>query len=177
VPPPGGEKRLELRHISKSFGGVHVLHDVSLDLGASEVVGLLGDNGAGKSTLIKIITGVHRPDSGESVRLRPAPTVQDRLQDPVRKPKVQGMAIDRQERIRGKGVAARFRDEDRSRRGAQAAQVPAPGSARTGDRKFTVIHRWRAEIRRAANRRTPVAASPNPRPIRNPTAGSRPVRA
>jgi simple sugar transport system ATP-binding protein len=65
VPPPGGEKRLELRHISKSFGGVHVLHDVSLDLGASEVVGLLGDNGAGKSTLIKIITGVHRPDSGE----------------------------------------------------------------------------------------------------------------
>src|SRR5664279_2910099 len=65
APTPGGEKRLELRHISKSFGGVHVLHDVSLDLGASEVVGLLGDNGAGKSTLIKIITGVHRPDSGE----------------------------------------------------------------------------------------------------------------
>ena len=65
APPSGGEKRLELRHISKSFGGVHVLHDVSLDLGASEVVGLLGDNGAGKSTLIKIITGVHRPDAGE----------------------------------------------------------------------------------------------------------------
>src|SRR5664280_3429175 len=65
VPPPEGRKRLELRHISKSFGGVHVLQDVSLDLGASEVVGLLGDNGAGKSTLIKIITGVHRPDSGE----------------------------------------------------------------------------------------------------------------
>jgi len=65
APPPGGEKRLELRHISKSFGGVHVLHDVNLDLGASEVVGLLGDNGAGKSTLIKIITGVHRPDAGE----------------------------------------------------------------------------------------------------------------
>ena len=65
APPPGGAKRLELLHISKSFGGVHVLHDVSLDLGASEVVGLLGDNGAGKSTLIKIITGVHRPDAGE----------------------------------------------------------------------------------------------------------------
>src|SRR5450759_199297 len=65
APLPEGEKRLELRHISKSFGGVHVLHDVSLDLGTSEVVGLLGDNGAGKSTLIKIITGVHRPDAGE----------------------------------------------------------------------------------------------------------------
>ncbi|MGZ6274472.1 MAG: ATP-binding cassette domain-containing protein [Candidatus Limnocylindrales bacterium] len=60
-----GEKRLELRHISKSFGGVHVLQDVSLDLGSGEVVGLLGDNGAGKSTLIKIITGVHSPDAGE----------------------------------------------------------------------------------------------------------------
>jgi simple sugar transport system ATP-binding protein len=65
APVPEGEKRLELRHISKSFGGVHVLQDVSIDLGSSEVVGLLGDNGAGKSTLIKIITGVHRPDEGE----------------------------------------------------------------------------------------------------------------
>jgi simple sugar transport system ATP-binding protein len=60
-----GVKRLELRHISKSFGGVRVLQDVSIELGTSEVVGLLGDNGAGKSTLIKIITGVHQPDEGE----------------------------------------------------------------------------------------------------------------
>jgi simple sugar transport system ATP-binding protein len=57
--------RLELRKISKSFGGVRVLQDVDFRLAAGEVVGLLGDNGAGKSTLIKIITGVHRPDSGE----------------------------------------------------------------------------------------------------------------
>jgi simple sugar transport system ATP-binding protein len=62
-PPP----RLELRHISKSFGGVQVLRDVSLRLFPGEVVGLLGDNGAGKSTLIKIVTGVHRPDVGEVV--------------------------------------------------------------------------------------------------------------
>jgi simple sugar transport system ATP-binding protein len=56
---------LELRHVSKSFGGVHALHDVSMRLAAGEVLGLVGDNGAGKSTLIKIITGYHRPDSGE----------------------------------------------------------------------------------------------------------------
>jgi simple sugar transport system ATP-binding protein len=56
---------LELRHVSKSFGGVHALNDVSLRLGRAEVLGLVGDNGAGKSTLIKIITGYHRPDEGE----------------------------------------------------------------------------------------------------------------
>jgi simple sugar transport system ATP-binding protein len=63
VPPPS--LRLELSHVSKSFGGVRVLEDVNFQLGHGEVVGLLGDNGAGKSTLIKIITGVHRPDEGE----------------------------------------------------------------------------------------------------------------
>jgi simple sugar transport system ATP-binding protein len=56
---------VELRHVSKSFGGVQVLDDVSLQLRRGEVLGLVGDNGAGKSTLIKIITGVHQPDSGE----------------------------------------------------------------------------------------------------------------
>ena len=57
--------RLELRNISKSFGDVQSLRNVDFKLGQNEVVGLLGDNGAGKSTLIKIITGYHRPDTGE----------------------------------------------------------------------------------------------------------------
>jgi simple sugar transport system ATP-binding protein len=55
---------LELDGISKSFGGVRALQDVSLSVGPNEIVGLFGDNGAGKSTLIKIITGFHAPDRG-----------------------------------------------------------------------------------------------------------------
>jgi len=57
--------RLELKHVSKSFGEVQALEDINFQLGWNEIVGLLGDNGAGKSTLIKIITGYHQPTSGE----------------------------------------------------------------------------------------------------------------
>src|SRR5258708_1127627 len=57
--------RLELKNISKSFGEVKSLQNVTMHVDQNEVVGLLGANGTGKSTLIKIITGYHRPDSGE----------------------------------------------------------------------------------------------------------------
>ena len=55
---------LELANISKHFGAIHALNDVSLTLQPGEVVGLMGDNGAGKSTLVKIIAGNYRPTHG-----------------------------------------------------------------------------------------------------------------
>jgi len=55
---------LELQHAAKSFGAVQALIDGSVTLRGGEVHALLGENGAGKSTLVKIIAGVHQPDSG-----------------------------------------------------------------------------------------------------------------
>ena len=55
---------LEVKGVSKHFEGVKALNDVSLHLNAGEVLALAGDNGAGKSTLIKVISGVHAPDTG-----------------------------------------------------------------------------------------------------------------
>src|SRR5688572_561521 len=55
---------LAMRGVSKRFGGTHALSDARIDDGAGEIVALLGENGAGKSTLIKILAGIHSPDSG-----------------------------------------------------------------------------------------------------------------
>ncbi|MDA8385846.1 MAG: ATP-binding cassette domain-containing protein [Actinomycetota bacterium] len=56
---------LELREVCKYFGSVNALQDISLQVNSGEVTCVLGDNGAGKSTLIKMLSGVHSPDSGE----------------------------------------------------------------------------------------------------------------
>ena len=55
---------LELENVSKHFGAIHALTDVSVVLQPGEVIGLMGDNGAGKSTLVKIIAGNFRPSHG-----------------------------------------------------------------------------------------------------------------
>ena len=55
----------EMRNIRVAYGGVHAVDDVSIDVRAGEVMGLVGGNGAGKSTLMRALSGAHRADSGE----------------------------------------------------------------------------------------------------------------
>ena len=60
---------LEVHHLSKRFGEVLVLDDVSLEIRQGEVHGLLGENGSGKSTLIKILAGYHAPEPGGELQV------------------------------------------------------------------------------------------------------------
>jgi len=56
---------LEMKNIDKSFGGIHALINVNLELRHGEILGMVGDNAAGKSTLMKILTGAYRADKGK----------------------------------------------------------------------------------------------------------------
>jgi simple sugar transport system ATP-binding protein len=64
------ESFLRMKNVSKTFGEVQALRGINFEVGANEIVGLLGDNGAGKSTMVKIITGYHQPDPGGELYLR-----------------------------------------------------------------------------------------------------------
>jgi ribose transport system ATP-binding protein len=64
-PPRTDVAILQIRSLTKFFGATRALHNVDLTLERGEIHALLGENGAGKSTLIKILAGVHGPDSGE----------------------------------------------------------------------------------------------------------------
>jgi ABC-type branched-subunit amino acid transport system ATPase component len=59
------EPLLEVRNLSKNFGAVQALQDLSMSVAPGEVVALAGDNGAGKTTLIKAISGVYKPSGGD----------------------------------------------------------------------------------------------------------------
>ena len=56
---------LEVDSVSKYFGGIVALDDVSFDAEAGEIVGLIGPNGAGKTTVFNVITRLYTPDSGD----------------------------------------------------------------------------------------------------------------
>jgi branched-chain amino acid transport system ATP-binding protein len=58
---------LEVRDVTKRFGGLQALSDVTFDLGAGEILGLIGPNGAGKTTLFNVINGVFAPDKGRVI--------------------------------------------------------------------------------------------------------------
>ena len=74
---------LELRSVSKTFGSVLALRDVSLRVDPGTVTCVLGDNGAGKSTLIKILSGVHQPSTGELLRNGEATAFASQRNSPV----------------------------------------------------------------------------------------------
>ena len=56
---------IRVEHISKRFGGVNALRNVSVTIAKGEIHALVGENGAGKSTLMKIMAGIYQPDSGQ----------------------------------------------------------------------------------------------------------------
>ncbi|UCC90072.1 MAG: ATP-binding cassette domain-containing protein, partial [Anaerolineales bacterium] len=55
---------LQIRSISKNFGGIRALNRVSLQISGSQLVGLIGPNGSGKTTLVNTISGIYKPDDG-----------------------------------------------------------------------------------------------------------------
>jgi D-xylose transport system ATP-binding protein len=81
--PTSADALLEVRGVTKRFGAVEALTDVDFEVGAGEVVALVGDNGAGKSTLIKAISGIQPGDEYEA-RWQGEPVHLDTPQDATR---------------------------------------------------------------------------------------------
>ena len=59
--------KLEIKNITKNFGGIQALNDVSLSIDNNELIGVIGPNGAGKTTFVNTITGFHKPTKGKLI--------------------------------------------------------------------------------------------------------------
>ncbi|MGH2662963.1 MAG: sugar ABC transporter ATP-binding protein [Actinomycetota bacterium] len=86
--PLPGSLALEVRKVSKRFGGETALSRASLRVGRGEIHGLVGENGSGKSTLVKILAGVHSPERGARIRCWG-----EDVALPVRSPQRHGIAV------------------------------------------------------------------------------------
>jgi ABC-type sugar transport system ATPase subunit len=135
---------LEVRGVSKAYGHVQALVDVSMHVEAGEIVALVGDNAAGKSTLVKLIAGAHRQDegailvSGEEVEFRSPLDARERgietvYQDLALAPDLSVWAnlyLGREQYVRGPGRMVGWMNTRAMRRRAQDAllrlQIPIP---------------------------------------------------
>jgi simple sugar transport system ATP-binding protein len=129
-----GVALLEVQGISKAYGHVQALRDVSMRIDAGEIVGLVGDNGAGKSTLVKIIAGADRPDrgailvSGEEVEFRAPLDARERgietvYQDLALAPDLSvwgNLFLGREEYVRGPGRVVGWMNKRAMRQHTQA---------------------------------------------------------
>jgi ABC-type sugar transport system ATPase subunit len=134
MPRDNGGLLLEVDGVSKAYGHVQALTDVSMHVDSGEIVGLVGDNGAGKSTLVKVIAGAHRPDagtivvSGEAVefhspldaRERGIETVYQDLALAPDLPVWANLFLGREEYVRGPGRLVGWMNKRAMRRRAQA---------------------------------------------------------
>jgi ABC-type sugar transport system ATPase subunit len=144
MPERNGATLLEVRGVSKAYGHVQALIDVSMHVDAGEIVGLVGDNGAGKSTLVKLIAGADRPDegaivvSGDEVEFRTPLDAREQgietvYQDLALAPDLSVWAnlfLGREEYVRGPGRIVGWMNKRAMRQRAQAElvrlQIPIP---------------------------------------------------
>jgi branched-chain amino acid transport system ATP-binding protein len=103
---------LSIRNVTRRFGGIVAIDDVSLDVDQGQIVGLIGPNGAGKTTLFNVITRLYKPDSGElefdgKSLLRTPP-----------------------HRIVRRGIARTFQNVELFRTMSSSARTPAPSRSR-----------------------------------------------
>jgi ribose transport system ATP-binding protein len=165
--------RLRFANISKLFPGVRALDDVSFEIGAGEIHGLLGENGAGKSTLLRILSGVHRPTAGsieidgQPVALKSPVAARDvgiamihqELQQVPRLSVAQNMFLGRP-LTRGGIFVARHEQERRAAAALAAIDPTIDPAAQIGSLK--VAQRQIVEIARALLERAKIIAMDEP---------------